>query len=162
MNELALLFNCSEKFAMSPLMVLSYAQDTKSGFPEGQRKESDGPDRVPGRALRSCADQLAEVFSDIFNLSLLQVKVPTCFKKTTIISIPKKTHAMCINDDRPVALVSIIMKCFERLAMAHINSSLPACLDPLQFAYQQNRSKVDISSLALHSSLEHLENRDTY
>eukprot|EP00061_Rhincodon_typus_P004424 g22531.t1 len=34
-----------------------------------------------------------EVFSDIFNLSLLQTKVPTCFKKTTIIPLPKKTHA---------------------------------------------------------------------
>eukprot|EP00061_Rhincodon_typus_P015148 g42667.t1 len=32
-----------------------------------------------------------------------------------------------------MALTSIIMKCFERLVMAHTNSSLPTCLDPLQF-----------------------------
>eukprot|EP00061_Rhincodon_typus_P004640 g23071.t1 len=32
------------------------------------------------------------------------------------------------------------MKCSERLVMAHINSCLPACLDPLQFAYRYNRS----------------------
>eukprot|EP00061_Rhincodon_typus_P003049 g19157.t1 len=54
------------------------------------------------------------------------------------------------------------MKCFERLVMAHINSSLPACLDPLQFAYRHNRSTVAAISLALHSSLEHLDNKDTY
>ena len=29
-----------------------------------------GPDRLPGRVLRACADQLATVFTDIFNLSL--------------------------------------------------------------------------------------------
>eukprot|EP00061_Rhincodon_typus_P004300 g22245.t1 len=33
------------------------------------------------------------------------------------------------------------MKCFKRLIMAHINSSLPACRNPLQFGYQQNRKK---------------------
>eukprot|EP00061_Rhincodon_typus_P003053 g19163.t1 len=29
------------------------------------------------------------------------------------------------------------MKCFERLLMAHIDSSLPACFDPLQFVYRR-------------------------
>ncbi|XP_072432071.1 uncharacterized protein [Chiloscyllium punctatum] len=96
-------------------------------------RKTRGPDAVPSHACRSCVDQLAEVFIDIFNLTLLQVKVPTCFKQTTIIPVPKKAHAMCVNDYRPVALTILIMKCFERLVMAHINSSLPACLDPLQF-----------------------------
>eukprot|EP00061_Rhincodon_typus_P000864 g13031.t1 len=64
---------------------------------------------------------------------------------------------MCLNDYHPVALTSLIMKCFEKLVMAHINSSLPACLSPLQFAYRRNRSTVDAISLALHLSLEHLD-----
>eukprot|EP00061_Rhincodon_typus_P007541 g29329.t1 len=85
-----------------------------------------GPNGVPGWVLRLCVDQLAEVFTDIFNLSLLQAEVPTCFKKTTIIPVPKKTPATCLNDYCPLVLTSIIMKCFERLVMAHINSSLPA------------------------------------
>eukprot|EP00061_Rhincodon_typus_P008685 g31520.t1 len=84
-----------------------------------------GPDGVPGRALRSCVDQLAEVFTDIFNLSPLQAKVPTCFKKTTTFPEPKKPHVMYLNDYCPMTLTSIIMKCFERLVMAHMNSSLP-------------------------------------
>eukprot|EP00061_Rhincodon_typus_P006747 g27725.t1 len=101
------------------------------------RKEM-GPDSVPGRAIRSCADQLAEVFTNIFNISLLQAKVPTSFKKTTIILVAKKAHVVCLNDYHSVALTSIIRKSFEKLVMAHINSSLPACLDPLQFAYRCN------------------------
>eukprot|EP00061_Rhincodon_typus_P004514 g22784.t1 len=48
------------------------------------RKATD-LDGVRGRALRSCARQLADVFIDIFNLSLLQAKVASCFKKTTVI-----------------------------------------------------------------------------
>eukprot|EP00061_Rhincodon_typus_P010921 g35560.t1 len=88
------------------------------------------PGWCPSRALGSCAEQLAEVFTDSFNLSLLQAEVPTYFKKTTIIPVPKKAHTMCLNDYHPVALTSIIMKCFERLIMAHINSSLPTCFIP--------------------------------
>eukprot|EP00061_Rhincodon_typus_P006053 g26277.t1 len=77
-------------------------------------RKAMGPDSVSGCAFRSCVDQLAEVFIDIFNLSLLQAEVPTCFTKTTIISVPKKTHATCLNDDDPVALTSVTIKCFER------------------------------------------------
>eukprot|EP00061_Rhincodon_typus_P000907 g13143.t1 len=46
--------------------------------------------------------------------------------------------------------------------MGHINSSLPTVLDSLQFAYQYNRSTEDAISLALHSFLEYLDNKDTY
>eukprot|EP00061_Rhincodon_typus_P012467 g38222.t1 len=66
-----------------------------------------------------------EAFTDIFYLSLLQAKVPTCYKKTTIIPILKKAHAVCLSNYCPVALTSIIMKCFERLVMTHILSSSP-------------------------------------
>eukprot|EP00061_Rhincodon_typus_P007724 g29710.t1 len=109
------------------------------GLPGSQPKESDRPGLVPRQALRFCVDQLADVLTDIFNLFLLQAEVLTCFKKTTIIPVPKKTHAMYLNDYRPVALTSVIMKCFEKLVMAHINSSL----NPVQFAYQHNRQEIE-------------------
>ena len=49
-----------------------------------------GPDGLPGRALRACADKLAGVFTDIFNMSLIESVIPTCFKQTTIVSVPKQ------------------------------------------------------------------------
>ncbi|KAK3572187.1 hypothetical protein QTP86_024858 [Hemibagrus guttatus] len=33
-------------------------------------RKSAGPDNIPGRVLRECAEQLADVFTDIFNISL--------------------------------------------------------------------------------------------
>eukprot|EP00061_Rhincodon_typus_P009097 g32308.t1 len=92
----------------------------------------------------------------------IRAKVLTSFKKTTIIPVPKKAHVTCPNDNCPVAVTLIIMKCFERLVMVHINSSLPTRFDPLQFAYRCNRSTEDAISLALHSSLEYLDNKDTH
>ena len=125
-------------------------------------RKSSGPDGVPGRVLRGCADQLAEVFTSIFNLSLHLSEVPTCFKQATIIPIPKKTSVTCLNDYRPVALTSTIMKCFERLVRTHICSTLPNTLDPFQFAYRPNRSTDDAIALATHATLSHLEKSNTY
>ena len=88
-----------------------------------------GPDGKPGRVLKACTDQLASVFTDIFNLSLTKSVIPTCFKQTTIVPVPKEAKATCLNDYRPIALTSVTMKCFERLVVAHINSILLDTLD---------------------------------
>ncbi|KAI3368225.1 hypothetical protein L3Q82_007816 [Scortum barcoo] len=63
-------------------------------------RKAPGPDGIPGRALKVCADQLADVFADIFNMSLLQSVVPTCFKETIIVPVPKKTKILSLNDYR--------------------------------------------------------------
>lgn len=125
-------------------------------------RKAPGPDGIPGRVLRVCADQLAEVFTDIFNLSLSQSTVPTIFKTSTIVPIPKTPTASCPNDYRPIALTSVVMKCFERIIKRHICGSLPNNLDPLQFAYRAKRSTDDAIALATHTALSHLEKGNTY
>ncbi|MCI4379001.1 hypothetical protein PGIGA_G00222700 [Pangasianodon gigas] len=125
-------------------------------------RKAPGPDNIPGCVLRDCAVELTDVFTDIFNISLSQAVVPTCFKATTIIPVPKKSPPSCFNDYRPVALTPILMKCFERLVMHHIKSFLPRSLDPFQFAYRSNRSTDDAIATALHSALTHLDKKDSY
>ena len=124
-------------------------------------RKAAGPDRIPGRVLKECADQLAPVLTDVFNISLHQAVVPSCFKAATIIPVPKKPTITSLNDYRPVALTPIMMKCFERLVKAHIVSILPPRFDPFQFAYRANRSTEDAIASVLHRSLAHLEGKNT-
>jgi hypothetical protein len=79
----------------------------------------------------------------------------------TIVPVPKKAKVTEPNDYHPVALTSVIMKCFERLVKDHITSTLPATLDPLQFAYRPNRSTDDSIAIALLTALSHLDKRNT-
>ncbi len=123
-------------------------------------RKAAGPDGITGRVLRSCADQLAGLFISIFNESLATSVVPTSFKKSVIIPVPKNSKPSCLNDYRPVALTSTVMKVFERLLKKHICSSIPATLDPLQFAYRPNRSTDDAISQVLHSSLTHIDSKN--
>ncbi len=145
---------------VSPLS-LSVADVTRS-FKQVNVRKAVGPDGIPGRVLKACAFQLAGVFTDIFNLSLSLSVVPSCFKKSTIVPIPKKNKITCLNYWRPVALTPIFSKCFEKLVGEHICSVLPASLDPLQFAYRSNRSTDDAIAFTLHTALSHLENKKTY
>ena len=62
-----------------------------------------GPEGIPSCDLRACADQLAGVFTDIFNQSLSQSVVPTCFKMATIVPVPKKAKVTELNDYHPVS-----------------------------------------------------------
>ncbi|KAI5098276.1 gastrula zinc finger protein XlCGF28.1-like [Silurus meridionalis] len=125
-------------------------------------RKSAGPDNIPSRVLRECAEQLADVFTDIFNISLSSNVVPTCLKTTTIVPVPKQSTVSCLNNYRPIALTPIVMKCFERLIMRHIKTQLPPSLDPMQFAYCPNRSTDDAISTTLHLALTHLDNKDSY
>ncbi len=92
-------------------------------------RKAAGPDGITGRVLRSCADQLAGLFTSIFNESLATSVVPTSFKKSVIIPVPKNSKPSCLNDYRPVTLTSTVMKVFERLLKKHICSFIPATLD---------------------------------
>jgi hypothetical protein len=98
----------------------------------------------------------------MFNLSLTQSVIPTCFKKTTIVPVSKNAKITCLKDSRPVALTSAAMKCFERQVMAQINTIIPDTLDSLQFTYHPNRSTDDTISIALHTALSHLDKRNSY
>ncbi len=122
-------------------------------------KKAAGPDGITGRVLRSCADQLAGLFTSIFNESLATSVVPTSFKKSVIIPVPKNSKPSCLNDYRPVALTSTV-KVFERLLKKHICSSIPVTLNPLQFAYRPNMSTDDAISQVLNSSLTHIDSKN--
>lgn len=78
-------------------------------------RKATGPDGISGRVLKDCADQLAGIFTRIFNRSLSQSTGPPCLKASIIVPLPKKATITGLNDYRPVALTSAVMKCFEKL-----------------------------------------------
>ncbi len=131
-------------------------------FWKQKRKKAPGPDCVTPVCLKSCADQLAPIFTQIFNRSLELCEVPSCFKHSTIIPIPKKSKITGLNDYRPVALTSVVMKSFEKLVLAHLKDFTRPLLDPLQFVYRANRSVDDAVNMVLHYVLQHLDRPGTF
>ncbi len=130
---------------VSPLS-LSVADVTRS-FKRVNIRKAVGPDGIQGRVLKACAFQLAGVFTDIFNLSLSLSVVPSCFKKSTIVPIPKKNKITCLNDWRPVALTPIFSKC---LRSSSENTSALCCL--LHWTHYNLHTAVTVPQTMLLSS----------
>ena len=125
-------------------------------------RKAAGLDGISPRLVRLCSYQLAPAFKPLFNWSLATCTVPDCFKRSTVIPVPKKLSPQSLNDYRPVALTSVIMKCFEFLIKLHIQSILPPGFDEYQFAYTKNRSVEDAISINVHEILNHLETSQSY
>ncbi|KAK3571079.1 hypothetical protein QTP86_001732 [Hemibagrus guttatus] len=136
--------------------------DVRQIFLKQKRRKAPGPDGVTPVCLKTCAEQLAFIFSQIFNRSLELCEVPACFKRSTIIPIPKKPKITGLNNYRPVALMSVVMKSFERLVLAYLKNITGPLLDPLQFAYRAIRSMDDAVNMGLHFILQHLDKSGTY
>ena len=92
-------------------------------------RKAVGSDGISGQVLKTCANQLAQVFTTIFNLSLAESVVPAYFKWSTIVPVPKTASSTCLNDQL-VALILVVMKRFERLITDYICTFLPPSMDP--------------------------------
>lgn len=92
----------------------------------------------------------------LFNLSLTQ-KVPVLWKTPCLVPVQKKSHPSVINDYRPVALTSLIMKVLERLLLPHLSKQTRTYQYPLQFAYRSGVGDEDAIIHLLQPTHCHLD-----
>ena len=116
-----------------------------------------GPDKVSPRLLKACAAELGEPLQHVFNLSLQLGKVPTLWKTSCIVPVPKKPRPSELNDYRPVALTSQLMKTLERLLLSLLRPQVQHAQDPLQFAYRSAVGVEDAILYLLHCTYSHLD-----
>ena len=75
--------------------------------------------------------------------------------------VPKRPVISSMNDLRPVALTSAVMKVCERVVLCKLENIVRDYLDPLQFAYRKNRSTDDAVLYSLENIYSHLEKKKT-
>ena len=131
-------------------------------FKKCNPKKSAGPDHIGGRLLKTCADQLGPIFYFLFNMSIGQQIVPLLWKQSTVVPVAKISNPKTLNDFRPVALTSLIMKQFEKLVKRELVAKTESLLDPLQFAYREGRGVQDATATLLNLVHKHLEGGKTH
>ncbi len=137
-------------------------EDVNRVFRKQKSRKASGPDGISPACLKVCADQLAHIFTQIFNRSLELCKVPSCFKHSTIIPSLKSPKITGLNDNRPGALTSVVMKSLERLVLAYLKDITRSLLDPIQFAHRANSYVDDAVNMGLHYILQHLDKPENY
>ena len=103
------------------------------------QRKATGPDGISAYILKVFSAQLAPVTTGIFNRSTELCHVPSLWKSSFIVPVPKKASPVVHNDYRPVALTPVIMKCMEKLVLKDLLGHIGSEMDPCQFAYMPNK-----------------------
>ena len=119
---------------------------------------ASGPDFILTRMLKHTAHSIV---THIFNLSLSLGRVPSDWKNSFIVTIPKSSsNTSDPSNYRPISLLSVISKILEK----HVHSILYSfCLDhnlvsPYQFGFLPNRSTSSALLFATNSFHKILQN----
>ena len=118
-------------------------REVKYVFKAVQERKSSGPDNLKGKIIKMCSAQLCSLYTFIFNLSIKEHIIPSIWKCSEIIPVPKKDKISEFNDLRRVLLTSIIMKCLEKILLKELRKYVDVYQDPFQFAYRDKRSVED-------------------
>lgn len=102
-----------------PVPIVTVA-DVRSAILRMNLRIATGWDGDPGCVLGTLIDQLAGVFTGVFNLSLLHYED----------HYHPGAKVACLDDYHPVSDICL-HECFQRLVMAHNISHLPDRIDPL-------------------------------
>ena len=76
--------------------------------------KATGSDGIPAKVLRLAADLLAPLLTHLFNCCTIHRKIPQIWKVADVCPIPKKNNP-AVSDLRPISLLPICIKIYERL-----------------------------------------------
>ena len=137
-------------------LVLS-EKDVLLGLNRAKPGKACGPDRVSSNVVKSCRWELVTPMLRLFQLSLDLCIVPDTWKSSEIVPLPKVNIPKEMNDLRPVALTSVLMKCLESIVKHRLEYYVKDKCDKFQFAYRSGRCVDDAVVTLIESICSHLD-----
>ena len=86
--------------------------------------KASGPDCINTKVLKECATELSVPLCNLFNSSLRSNKFPSLWKKANVVPIFKKGDASNPQNYRPISLLSVLGKVFERIVFKRLYNHL--------------------------------------
>ena len=107
-------------------------------------KKSCGPDNLPARIIKCTANSVSEPLTHIFNLSIDQGIYPNLLKISKVIALFKKGDKMLPKNYRPISLLDIFDKIFEKLLHTRFVSFLNRidAFFEFQFGFRAKHSTI--------------------
>ena len=105
-----------------------------------------GPDKISPHTLSRCADQLAAPLAALFQACLVQNKWPKIWKRANVVAIHKKNRRTSPQNYRPISLLSIVAKVYERILVKNITNFFDThhLISNRQFGFRSKRSVSDL------------------
>lgn len=115
---------------------------------------STGYDALTTKIIKICANELAPLLAHFINGSFTEGKFPSSLKISVIKALFKRGDRHDVNNYRPIALISILSKIFERVMYSRLDSFLTKnnTLVNEQFGFRKGRS----TTLACYSLMRNI------
>ena len=90
--------------------------------------KASGPDCIPVVVLKNCEPELSHILTELFNKCLKEFCFPDCWKVSSVVPVFKNVgERSTVKNYRPVSLLSVVSKVFEKLINNRIVDHLEKC-----------------------------------
>ena len=129
---------------------------------QGLKNSAPGHDDITADALRLCLPSITSPLVYILNLSLSQGGFPDELKIANVIPLYKADDRMCFNNYRPVPLLCILSKVFEKVMYNRLISFLQfnKILIENQFGFRKKCSTYMALAVLIDKVIKSLESGD--
>ena len=107
--------------------------------------KASGPDCIPVVVLKNREPELSYILAKLFNNCLKESCFPDCWKVSSV--VPKNVgERSTAKNYRPVSLLSVVSKVFEKLVNNRIVDHLEKCglFSDFQYGFRSSRSTADL------------------
>ena len=109
--------------------------------------KASGPDCIPVVVLKNCEPELSYILAELFNKCLKESCFPDCWKVSSVVLVFKNVEERSTAKNyRPVSLLSVVSKVFEKLVNNGIVDYLEKCglFSDFQYSFRSSRSTADL------------------
>ena len=109
--------------------------------------KASGPNCIPIVVLNNCEPELSYTLTELFNMCLKESCFPDCWKVSSVIPVFKNVgERSTAKNYRPVSLLSVVSKVFEKLVNNRIVDHLEKCglFSDFQYGFRFSRSTADL------------------
>ena len=103
---------------------------------------NDSPDKIPMFFIKKCAISLTMPLTYIFNYAMMTSSLPSIWKMSFVIPIPKKSNPSKADDFRPISLLCPVSKILEKIVFDNLLRHLECnqILPESQHGFRSNHS----------------------
>ena len=109
--------------------------------------KASGPDCIPVVVLKTCEPELSYILAELFNKCLKESCFPDCWEVSSVVPVFKNVgERSTAKNYRPVSLLSVVSKVFEKLVNNRIVDHLEKCgfCSDFQYGFRFSRSTADL------------------
>ena len=118
-----------------------------------------GLDEISPRILKACALPFCLIVHHLFSLCLVQHKLPQEWKVHKTVPIYKSIDKAQIENYRPISLLSVVSKMFERVVIDKVKDFILETIYPSQFGFMPNHLCIQQIFLFISSIMEKWDNQ---